>query len=124
MPVGDLISFDSEPIASAPAVAPDISKPKPKPKPKKKVRIKTEWRERVCALVRERGLTGPFYEDVRLENGRWTCAVGALHPRNGQIIRVVSDGHASHPVYAPTLEKAAQQLFNALDDAPTFFCAS
>lgn len=85
--------------------------------------VKTEWRARVAELIAQRGLRGPFYEDVRLDADTWTCAVSAVHPVNGHTLHVLCSDtiKAPHPVHAPALERAAQRLFEALDDTPTLF---
>lgn len=85
--------------------------------------VKTDWRQRVAELIAERGLRGPFYEDVRIDEHTWTCAASAVHPVNGHTLHVLCSDtiKAPHPVHAPGLERAAQRLFEALDDRPTLF---
>lgn len=85
--------------------------------------VKTDWRKRVADLIAERGLRGPFYEDVRIDEHTWTCAASAVHPVNGHTLHVLCSDtiKAPHPVHAPGLERAAQRLFEALDDRPTLF---
>lgn len=97
----------------------------PKPPVRKRIAttVKTEWRTRVSDLIAQRGLRGPFYEDVRLDANTWTCAASAVHPVNGHTLHVLCSDtiKAPHPVHAPALERAAQRLFEALDDTPTLF---